>query len=192
MDHAELLEQLADIHLPEAVGFWPLAPGWWLLGLLLLAGLYLGGRALLANWRRRRYCAEALAVLESIREEFAAAGAAALEAATLRYVNACNALLRRVALAHFPGAPASLGGDQWIAFLRGNGDCRKLDEPLAEALRRGRFQRTIAVDAVDAEALHGFCEQWIRSVYLRRGIPASENRAGDQRARTGRNRTETG
>ena len=28
---------LKDIHLPEAIGWWPLAPGWWIL--LLLIGL---------------------------------------------------------------------------------------------------------------------------------------------------------
>jgi len=39
---ANPLDQLRDIHLPEAVSWWPLAPGWWLLMVLtclLLVGL---------------------------------------------------------------------------------------------------------------------------------------------------------
>ena len=39
MNPSDPLAQLRDIHLPEAVSWWPLAPGWWILGALLIAGL---------------------------------------------------------------------------------------------------------------------------------------------------------
>ncbi len=36
-----LANHLRDIHLPEAVSFWPVAPGWWAIALLVLAlGLF--------------------------------------------------------------------------------------------------------------------------------------------------------
>ncbi len=166
MDSAELLAQLADIHLPAAPGWWPPAPGWWALAALLAAGLCFGGRAALAGWRRRRYCAHALLELDRISDEFAAAGPDELEAARLRHANALNSVLRRVALTHFPDAAvASLGGDDWLRFLRANGNCARLDRESAAALRRGRFQPAVAVDAGD---LHDFAREWIRSVYLRR------------------------
>ncbi|WP_371377014.1 DUF4381 domain-containing protein [Thalassotalea aquiviva] len=41
------LAQLKDIHLPEQVGFWPLAPGWWILVLLSISAVVLLLRALL-------------------------------------------------------------------------------------------------------------------------------------------------
>lgn len=166
MDSAELLTQLADIHLPEPVGLWPPAAGWWLLAALVLAGICFGGRKAIAVWRRRRFRAHALLELERIRDEFAASDAGDADAARLRYVNGLNSVLRRVALAHFPNAAvASLGGGDWLRFLRANGDCASLDRELAAALSHGRFQPAISVDA---DSLHVFGQEWIRSMYLRR------------------------
>ena len=34
-----LSEQLRDIHLPEAVSWWPLAIGWWVLGFLAIIAI---------------------------------------------------------------------------------------------------------------------------------------------------------
>lgn len=165
MDSAELLAQLADIHLPEPVGLWPPAPGWWILALLLAAGLYFGGRKAIVLWRRRRFCAHALLELDRIFDTLAAAESAELETARLRYVNSFNSVLRRVALVHFPNSTvASLGGEDWVRFLHANGNCMSLDKDLAAALSHGRFQPTISIDT---GSLHSFGREWIRSMYLR-------------------------
>src|SRR5262249_13272553 len=47
----DILAGLRDIHLPEAVSFWPLAPGWWLL-LWRMVPLVIAGAVL--EWRRRQ------------------------------------------------------------------------------------------------------------------------------------------
>ena len=41
MDSEELLSQLADIHLPVDVTYWPPAIGWWVLVIFILTGGYL-------------------------------------------------------------------------------------------------------------------------------------------------------
>jgi len=176
--HDTALAQLADIHLPQPVGFWPPAPGWWLAALLLLAGLWFGGRRALAFWRRRRNCRQALLELERVFDDFADADAEQPSMANPRCVNAVNSVLRRVALTHFPDASvAGLGGEDWIRFLRANGDSTQLDRELAQALSEGRFQPSLAVDT---DRLEAFGREWIRSIYLRRRgnrRPPSENQA---------------
>ena len=185
MDSAELLAQLADIHLPAPVSYWPPAPGWWLLAVLLLVGLWFGIRRALAIWRRRRFCGQALIELERVFDAFAAVADDDADAARLRYVNAFNSVLRRVALTHFPNAAvAGLGGEDWVRFLRANGNCASLDRELALALSHGRFQPSIDVDA---GKLHSFGREWVRSMYLRRGLARSwpQERQEQERAAAG-------
>ena len=45
MDSQELLNQLADIRLPNEIGLWPPAPGWWVLLVILLFALYAAFKA---------------------------------------------------------------------------------------------------------------------------------------------------
>lgn len=165
MDNAELLAQLADIHLPAPVSLWPPAPGWWILGVLLLALLVLATMRLLARLRQQRIRRFALAELDRIYGEYRAAESAgqAPEAARLLFVNELNAVLRRVALWHYPDAGiASLGGRAWVDFIREKGDASRITEEIAGALREGRFMPHCEVDV---EALREFGRHWIGSLY---------------------------
>ena len=103
---------LRDLQLPETVGWWPLAPGWWVLVALLIVGfVYLAWRWSRA-WRfnaPRRYALRELA---------------RLEAAYLEHRNPVtlgkqlSELLRRGMLAYAPRADvAGLTGDAWLAWL---------------------------------------------------------------------------
>ncbi|MEX2130432.1 MAG: DUF4381 domain-containing protein [Pseudohongiellaceae bacterium] len=170
MDSAELLEQLADIHLPAAVSFWPPAPGWWLLAILLIAVLISSGIKIAAAIKSRRICAFALAELERIYTRYAQAEANAetqqVEAARLLFVNELNAVLRRVALWHYPDAGiASLGGRAWVDFIREKGDASRINEDIAAALREGRFRPHCDIDV---EGLKEFGRHWISSLYQNR------------------------
>jgi len=170
MDSAELLAQLADIHLPEAISFWPPAPGWWLLGIALLAVLVVTGIRIAAMVRSRRICAFALAELDRIYTAYSQAESAGgdeqIEAARLLFINDLNAVLRRVALWHYPNAGiASLGGRAWVDFIREKGDASRINEDIAGALREGRFKPHCDIDV---EGLKEFGRHWISSLYRRR------------------------
>ncbi|MBV7300137.1 DUF4381 domain-containing protein [Enterovibrio paralichthyis] len=92
---------LADIHLQQAPGLWPLAWGWWLVIAAVLIALLLT-----VHWLRLRNYRLAA------RQE----ALSALNAATS--VADINALLKRAALSYYPREQvAGLTGERWLAFL---------------------------------------------------------------------------
>ena len=83
------LEKLRDIRLPEPIGWWPLAPGWW--ALIALAVLLLAAGVTWTILRRRTRRFAALRELDGLRAQLKA-GERASVATDLA------ALVRRVAL----------------------------------------------------------------------------------------------
>jgi hypothetical protein len=167
MDNTDPLSQLADIHLPAEIGFWPPAPGWWLLLALLIAALIWAGFRALKQWQQRRRYNFALAELDKCYQQHASRAAGDTEqntAAALDLVNGVNTVLRRVALKHFPDDQvASLSGQQWVDFIRTSSVSTLLDDQIAIALAQGRFARRCEVDT---EKLHAMAQQWIKGLYL--------------------------
>lgn len=110
MNPAEL--PLRDLHLPEPVSWWPLAPGWWLLLALAVTGLaylaYRWRRAWTRNTARRR----ALRAVDACVAQYERHGNAVRLGAEL------SELLRRAMLAYAPrGEVAGLTGEDWLAWL---------------------------------------------------------------------------
>ena len=110
---------LRDLHLPEAVGWWPLAPGWWFVIALALVALgylvhfYLNHRSRSAA---RRY---ALRQLNTLTAEFEQHGDA------VAFSSSLSELLRRTMLAYAPREEvAGLTGEAWLQWLD-----RDLDQP---------------------------------------------------------------
>lgn len=163
MDSEDLLSQLADIHLPAEVSYWPPAPGWWVLAALVLIGLAYLAYKLRIQAEHRKICQYALAELDRCVEEYAAADGTDPDTKLLRYVNDINSVLRRVALVHFPNTDvAGLGGQAWVDFIRQKGDSSLLNEQIAAALSHGRFQTRVEVDT---RALYELGRSWINSLY---------------------------
>ena len=103
---------LRDIHLPEAVGWWPLAPGWWFLIALAVAGLCYLLYLQFLKWRGNRARRVALAELTRIQASYRGG------AETLPVAIALSELLRRGMLAYAPRAEvAGLAGESWLGWL---------------------------------------------------------------------------
>jgi hypothetical protein len=115
------LDQLQPLIDPPPVPWWPPAPGWWLLAVLLpLAGW--GLWRLLRRWRVRRRQVRAEAPLEPLRQ------AALAELAQLRkpydgapagpWLQQLNALLKRLCRERYPDSHSHvLSSRAWLAFL---------------------------------------------------------------------------
>ena len=115
------LVNLHDIVVPAPVPFWPLAPGWYGVGWMLLIVLVGFTWWLIRQWRANRYRRAALAELDQ------------LEAAVhdpFRRVAALGelpVLVKRVALVAWPRqAVASLSGPSLLEFLDATGPTQAL------------------------------------------------------------------
>ena len=110
MDPTQL--PLRDLHLPDPIGWWPLAPGWWFV--VLLAFGLLGYVAWLAHRRWRYNAARRFALRELKRYE--AEYLEHRDPVTLG--KQLSALLRRAMLAYAPrGDVAGLTGEAWLQWL---------------------------------------------------------------------------
>jgi hypothetical protein len=103
---------LRDLHLPDPVGWWPLAPGWWVLIVLAVAGLCYLLYRLFVRWRGNRARRIALAELSRVYRDYQQ-GADALTLA-----KDVSELLRRSMLAYAPRSEvAGLTGESWLVWL---------------------------------------------------------------------------
>lgn len=148
------LDQLADIHLPDAVSWWPLAPGWWiLLALIIVAGIGF------FIWRQRKrqnhYRVVAQQELAIIYANYQQSQDAA------NYLHAISVLLRRTALTAYPsGFNASIKGQDWLNWLDAvcpglNG---KFSSDLGQSLLSSAYQKNPHIDAASLQQL---CTDWI-------------------------------
>ena len=110
--NADALAQLRDIRMPSPIGWWPPAPGWFVLGFVLV--LLVCFAAVWGGWRYRHGKAkrEALKLLEEYFVEHQKNANSSLCSARI------SELLKRVALAYFPrDLVAGLQGEEWLLFL---------------------------------------------------------------------------
>jgi hypothetical protein len=112
MANPQSLEQLKDIHLPNPIGWWPIAWGWYLLGLLIITLLATLSYCIWKYYKRTGAKREALTLLKQYFQTYKAERNCQSSSAQV------SELMRRVALAYFPREEvASLQGEAWIAFL---------------------------------------------------------------------------
>lgn len=113
MPDSTSLANLKDLHLPQAIGWWPLATGWYvLIILILLLAIIAGWQVYLRCYKNKRYKREALRRLANYEKMYQQGGNA--QAASINI----SMLLRQVALLYFPREHvASLTDEAWVSFL---------------------------------------------------------------------------
>lgn len=151
---------LRDIHLPDAVSWWPLAPGWW----LVTAALLLGALTVYLVRRHRR-----LAWTRAVRRELRHLGrqfAANNDATEL--LRGTATLMRR-ALIDREGrsAVAAATGAEWLAILDGADPARPFTNGAGKCLVDAPYRQSVTTSSIDAAALLKICERRLLQVAVR-------------------------
>ncbi len=161
------IPQLRDIHQPPSVGLWPPAPGWWLLGLLLIVTLVQALRWGLKRWGNGAYRRAARRELDRAWQDYQ-------ETNDLQhYLQRFADILKRTALAGFQHERvAGLTGERWLTFLDStirfhNGE--RFHSSLGQLLLTGPYQPHQPHQQpqqpnreADIETLHHMGLTWIR------------------------------
>ncbi|MGB1351113.1 MAG: DUF4381 domain-containing protein [Luminiphilus sp.] len=135
MNPEDLIQQLAPLRTPDPIGFWPLAPVWWVvIGLLVIALSFLCFQ-LLKRYQRNSYRREALKWLSELQEANSD-------------VQALSGALKATALnAYEATSVASLSDESWPNFLRES--CSKLSGDALDVLSRVHEPNPGVVSALD-------------------------------------------
>lgn len=149
------LDQLADIHLPDGVSWWPLAPGWWILMgiIVLIVTAFILWRK---RYIKRRYRQQAITLLQQ------AYGQYQVDQQSAVYLQQLSELLRRVARTSYGGLfNPSIKNKAWLQWL--DQSCPELKQKFStgpgQLLLTGPYQKN---PQAELEPLHQLSLEWIR------------------------------
>lgn len=142
---------LRDLHLPEAISWWPLAPGWWVLIVLAVVLLFVLLRLYLRKRARSAARRHALRQLDQLTADFERHRNA------VTFSSDVSELLRRTMLAYAPRREvAGLTGDAWLAWLDQDLDQPRFQTAAGKKLLEMPYRRpdesVSAMDLVDVVA----------------------------------------
>jgi hypothetical protein len=151
-----LIHGIDEIMLPETIAWWPSAPGWQVLGLILLAWLLLRAIRLTRRWWRNRYRREALWQLKQLQQQ---AGRKKLDV-----VASLPLYIKVTALQAYPRAEvASLSGESWLTFLDAHYSGPSFAEGTGRKLLRVSYlpRQRWQLDDNESDRLIQMAQQWI-------------------------------
>jgi len=149
----DLLSQLRDIHAAPAAPWWPPAPGWWVLALLLLLALVWVGRRILVRYRNHQRRKQMLNWIEHLNSNIDP------QRNPQDYLSTLNRIFKLVALRAFPDEQcAALAGQDWADFLIGKMKASQTSESL-NVLASGPYD---PAPQFDAQVMSELTRHWIK------------------------------
>lgn len=153
---------LRDIHLPDPISWWPLAPGWWALMILLVIVVLLT-TYFIRRYRNHKISALYLAKqeLERIKTDFN------INQDKSNLVKELSELIRRLSISVFPREEsAGLTGEEWLKFLDQYSAKNEFDNGIGRVLIEAPYQ---ANPDFNSNELIDLVSIWIETVSKRKG-----------------------
>lgn len=157
MTPEELLTQLKDIHEPEAIGIWPMAPGWWIVSIALLLIIISSIYAWRKHVKNSAWKKEAIKAIEQLEQRTNRNSAQE----TVRQI---NRIIKQIALYKVQDPSISaLTGEPWAEFLHtflgGGKRSMVFTDAQIALLAEGQYQQA---PTIDIQALLSSAQQWVR------------------------------
>ncbi len=145
---------LRDIHLPDAIGWWPPAMGWWLLALFipLLCWFVIW---LFKRLTQKTVLKTGKKILAEIKQDTALNN--------IEKLSKISELIRRVAISIAPRPEtASLTGPDWLQYLDSTMKDSPFTQGAGQCLANAHYQQT-ALTEIDIPKLISLCEHWLKA-----------------------------
>ena len=160
--------ELRDIHLPEPISWWPLAPGWWLLVatiVFIIAAIFLFRRYQKKQALKKQVLAE-FEILCAQHEQ---------DKNTLSLLRSLSILLRRACISFYPRSEvASLTGDAWLAFLNTTGNEENFNSEQARLIATAPYLSEKTPLDIDAGKFIELCQNWLKAQPNKKHIMAAK------------------
>ena len=154
---------LRDIHLPEPISWWPVAPGWWILAasILLIFIVFFIIRKIYLNRQLKR---DINYELEKIKQQFQETQNKSQLAKSL------SILLRRASITYYPTNDiAGLTGNDWLLYLdatkTNSSTDKKFQSDTGRILLNAPYLPGDTKLDFDASVFIKLCESWLTSAH---------------------------
>ncbi|RLA25374.1 MAG: DUF4381 domain-containing protein [Gammaproteobacteria bacterium] len=142
---------LRDIHIPEAISWWPPAIGWWVLAVLIPLVLYLSYK-LYKHLTRKTALKSAKKYFQILRHDE--------QMPKREKLVALSSLMRRTAMSLYPRTDvASLTGEDWLNFLDNSIPNRGFNSDTGWLLTDALYSQK--ADTQYLAPLFNLCETWL-------------------------------
>lgn len=155
--------ELRDIHLPDAVSWWPPAPGWWIVAGVLLLTLLIGYMAR-KHYRSKALQRQIVAEIETIKNNYQS------HKNTYTLTQSLSVLLRRSCISFYPRhETAGLTGEDWLHYLdstypeKSSSSDSPFQQGVGKILASAPYMAEKSSTDIDGNALLELCEKWLQA-----------------------------
>ncbi|MDO6682949.1 DUF4381 domain-containing protein [Oceanobacter sp. 5_MG-2023] len=162
---------LADIHLPDPVSSWP-APGWWLLGLVVLVAVavacYVGYQQLWRPYRQRQKQRAIQQALQARLQQARADWHQHQQAG--RYITDLQTTLK-LWCRHYAPEAMTLHGAAWLTFLQGRQAESLFDSSDSHLLQHGHYAPLTDIRDEQLDTLFQHLTHWLANATAPEAAP---------------------